>query len=185
MIKTSSQWRQREADSCYRPICWENPAIDNAEKGGPGPGEYFEHIAGAEYPHGWMQSDFDDRSWGPAPTYGLANGQFEECLSSSYQLARIRPVVVKKLGQGNYLVDFGSTVFAGIELSPPKARGAVELRLGEELLPDNHVRYLLRTGNCYQELWTFGDQEGALFHFGLRMFRYAEVAGWTLSLIHI
>lgn len=177
-IHSSQDWRQREANTIYRPICWERPGLDQSAKGGASPGEYPEHIDGIAYPQGWKEVGFDDSRWSRARGFGLAVDACEICHTAPYQLTRCEPVGVTKLGPGNYLVNFGRPVFGGIELSGPAGGGAIELRLAEELQPNGHARFQLRTENCFQELWTFVPDSEPLSHFGTRMFRYAEVVGW-------
>lgn len=178
-VRSSISWRQREANSFYRPVCWECPAIDNSAKGGPGPGEYQEHLDGLVYPQGWRNPGFADSSWSSASSYGPVEEEYEVCETPPYQTALISPRHVRKLGEGNYLVDFGRSVFGGIELAGPSGGGTIELRLAEEVLDTGHARYLLRTENCYQERWTFSEGSEPLSHFGTRTFRYAEIDGWT------
>ena len=54
----------------------------------------------------------------------------------------------------------------------------MEIRLGEELLTPEQVRYQLRACTCYQEMWNFAPGLQKLTHFGLRIFRYAELVGY-------
>ncbi len=65
------------------------------------------------------------------------------------------------MGDGNYLIDFGRAVFGGIELASPAGGGSVELRLAEELQPNGHARFQLRTENCFREIWRFAPDSGA------------------------
>ena len=177
-VVSDGRWRRREGNSVYRTVCWETPGIDQFAKGGPSPGEYPEHIDGWAYPQGWKDPGFDDGDWASAESRGLVTGAVERPGVSPYRLTPCRPVMVRSLGEGNHLVDFGRAVFGGIELSAPAGGGAVEVRLAEELQPNGHARYQLRTENCFQEIWTFPPDSEPLHHLGARMFRYAEVVGW-------
>jgi len=177
-IRTGSHWKQRDANNVYRPVCWETPAIDQFFKGSPGPGEYQEHLDGTIYPQGWRNAGFDDSQWSPAIANGAVTEECEICRTPPYQLSPLQPQRVEKLGEGNYLIDYGRAVFGGIELACPAGGGVIELRLAEELQPNGHARYQTRSENCYQELWKFTDGSEPLSHMGARMFRYAEVVGW-------
>ena len=53
-----------------------------------------------------------------------------------------------------------------------------EIRLAEEMLDEDRVRFQMRTLNCYQEMWRYKEKGQRLEHFGLRIFRYAEVCGF-------
>ncbi|MCC6423076.1 MAG: family 78 glycoside hydrolase catalytic domain [Phycisphaerales bacterium] len=180
-IRTGRHWKQLDANAVYRPVCWEQQSIDQFFKGDPGPGEYREHLDGRAYPQGWRRSGFDDSAWKPAICYGVADHTCETCSTPPYELTRLSPQRIQKLDEGNFLIDFGRALFGGIELACPTGEGSggvVELRLAEELQPNGHARFQLRTGNCYQELWTFTSGSEPLSHMGLRMFRYAEILGW-------
>jgi len=178
-VRTDENWKQRDANNVYRPVCWERQAIDQFFKGSPGPGEYHEHLDGTVYPQGWRDAGFDDSQWSSPAVSGKVLEDCEICRTPPYRLTRLRPQRVEKLGDGNYLVDFGRPVFGGIELASPQGGGAIELRLAEELQPNGHARYQTRSENCYQEIWKFTDGSEALSHMGARMFRFAEVLGWS------
>ncbi len=177
-IRTGPHWKQREANTVYRPVCWECQAIAQFYKGDPGPGEYHEHLDGTVWPQRWRQPGFDDSQWDFAACAGLVVEECELCRTPPYRLTPCRPQRIQRLGEGNHLIDFGHALFGGIELCCPPGGGVIELRLAEELQPNGHARYQLRTGNCYQERWKYAAGSEPLSHLGLRMFRYAEVLGW-------
>ncbi|MDD2630585.1 MAG: family 78 glycoside hydrolase catalytic domain, partial [Limnochordia bacterium] len=81
-----------------------------------------------------------------------------------------------KKGDNHYFVDFGKAVIGGLQLTVEGVAGQnVEIRLGEELTAPHTVMYQLRTGNMYQETWTLKDGPQTIEHWGMRVFRYAEV----------
>lgn len=178
-VRSGDHWRQLDANGVYRPVCWEQPAIDQFFKGDPGPGEYREHLDGRAYPQGWRQPGFDDSSWQAPADFGPVDQPCERCPTPPCEPTRLSPGRIVKLADGNFLADFGRALFGGIELACPPGGGAIELRLAEELQPNGHARFQLRTGNCYQERWTFTPNSEPLSHLGLRMFRYAQVLGWN------
>jgi len=176
-IISDATWQQLNANDIYCPVCWEHQNVSNFYKGSPGPGEWEEHIDGTRFPHEWLNTNFDASGWRNAVSAGLFDEEFEISNIPNYQLRTVKPVTVKKISDG-YLIDFGKEIFAGIELDAPAAGGEIELRLGEELLMKNgRVRYQMRTGNCYNEIWKFAHHSSPLAHFGLRAFRYVEVIG--------
>ncbi len=177
-IVSDGSWRRLDANPVYRTVCWEMPAIEQFAKGGPSPGEYPEHLDGLHYPQGWREPGFDDSGWKPALTYGRPMDGYEIPDGPSYVLTKCQPVEIRQLGEGNFLVDFGRPVFGGIELACPAGGGLVELRLAEELQPNGHARFQLRTENCFQEIWRFAPDSEPMHHMGTRMFRYAEILGW-------
>ena len=177
---SNDQWKQLDDDTVFN-----NYAINissNYLPGKNGPGDYHEHIDGTKYPSGWLTPEYDDSNWISAKTYGKCNEKFELCNEPNYELKTIFPEKIKKLDNGHFFVDFGRELIAGIELDSPKTPGEVEIRLGEELTPDNRVKYKMRTGNCYQNSWTFSENNDYLANFSLQAFRYAEIIGWEGNL---
>ncbi len=178
IITSGEDFRILEANNIYSPVCWEHPAIDQFFKGCPGPGEYPEHIDGEKYPFGWQWPGYDDSAWQSAKSLGPADGPFEIAENQNYELADVFPCLIKKTNENHFIVDFGHEVVAGIELDCPPGGGSVEIRLGENLQDETHVRFQMQTGNCYQEIWKFPVDGGTLAHFGIRAFRYAEIIGY-------
>jgi alpha-L-rhamnosidase len=178
LIASGEDFRILDANNIYSPVCWEHPGIDQFFKGCPGPGEYPEHIDGEKYPFGWQQPGYDDSAWQVAKSFGPASEPFEIAENQNYELAEVFPRLIKKTDKNRFLIDFGREAVAGIELDCRPGGGSVEIRLGEDLLDENHVRFQMRTDNCYQEIWKFPAGGGALAHFGMRAFRYAEVIGY-------
>jgi hypothetical protein len=177
-IQTDAAWKQYDANGVYRTVCWEVPGVDQFAKGGQSPGEYPEHLDGLLYPQGWREVGFDDSGWQDADLHGKITESHECCVTPPYVMTKCLPKEVTKLGEGNYLIDFGRPVFGSVELAGPAGGGMVELRLAEELQPNGHARFQLRTENCFQEIWRFAPDSEPLQHMGARMFRYAEVLGW-------
>jgi alpha-L-rhamnosidase len=176
-VLTDSSWHTYNGNEVFKPVCWECQSLYSFVNGNPGPGEWPEHLDGRNFPHGWLDSNFDDSNWNPAKTFGNITQQYEIAQETNYELQCIAPQTIKKLANGEFLIDFGRELVGGIEmmLPPGTEERTIELRLGEELLETGRVRFQLRTGNRYQEKWTFSGKGETLAHFGVRAFRYAEV----------
>jgi alpha-L-rhamnosidase len=182
-IVSDAGFRMLDANEIYRNICWERPAISQYCKGDPGPGEYFEHIDGTKFPHGWLKPDFDDSGWKNAKPHGTVKEDFEYADPQNYELRLHAPQSIRKVSEGNYIIDFGREVVGSLRLAGPDKDAYVEIRLGEEMLEEDTVRFEMRTRNCYQELWHFPALEGVtLENFGIRAFRYAQVLDYTGTL---
>ncbi len=134
-----------------------------------------EFINGPEYPFGWKESGFDDDKWSRAvekePIRNLnASSQHNE------QQFSIEPVRVIEKGDGRYFIDFGRSLIGGFRLHVDGDAGReVDIRLGQELLRPQTVRYEKRTGNTFQEVWTLTDGPQTLTNWGYRSFRYTEL----------
>lgn len=179
---TGPDWKVLLANDIFSPVCWKKPAL-SFPKGSPGPGEQPEHINGERFPYGWLSPDFDDSAWEQAVCFADDKAySLEPAQIPQYQETRIAPVSIERLDDGRIVVDFGRAIFGSLELACRRA-ALVEVRLGEELLPYGGVRFQMRTGNCYQEGWSFPEGGARLFQFGLRSFRYAELVGYPGKLI--
>lgn len=178
-LYSNESWKTLNMDRCYSPVCWARQNIEQFFKGCAGPGEWAEHIDGTKYPFGWNETGFDDRTWEQAEVYGPVTEQLDRRQALNYVISRINPAKLEKIGNQHWLIDFGQEYIGGIELTGPIEGGSIELRLGEELMPDGRVRYQMRTDNCYQEIWRFPAGGRSLSHFGLRSFRYLELIGYA------
>lgn len=182
-LGSDSSWKKINGNEIIRPVCWERQNIDNYFKGGPGPGELSEHINGKLFPFGWEKISFNDQKWFSAETYGAADEDFELASAQNYCTELILPEEIKKTENKSFFIDFGREVVGSIRLNSKAENDDVEVRLGEELLSPGKVKFQLRTGNCYQEIWNFDKNKDAeLEQFGIRAFRYAELHNWRKSL---
>ncbi len=173
---SSSGFRTLNANEIYSPVCWEKPGINSYFKGDVGPGEIFEHINGDYLPEGWTLNDFDDEKWDiPNP---VGSDELVEQAEFNYSIQCQKPLSIRKLETGHFLVDFGTEAIGSIELTAAGV-SLVELRLGEELHNPDTVRFQLRANVCYQELWRFAHAGQTLTHFGVRVFRYAEILNYA------
>ena len=77
---------------------------------------------------------------------------------------------------GSVLIDLGQEIVGGLRLTltSPDVH-AVRLLFGEELDEEGNVRYHMRTGNLYREVWTLRRGEQTLENFGMKAFRYVQI----------
>ena len=174
-IFADSQWKCMNANDYYRPVCYEYPNITGYYKGDIGPGEYFEHLDGAKLSDNWQNVSFDDSSWANADII-TADIEIEDA-PYNYIISYHKPVSKWKTSDGRWICDFGQEMIGSISLVGDKADFA-EIRLGEEMLDKDRVRFQLRANTCYQEMWYFKEKGQKLENFGLRIFRYAEICGF-------
>ncbi|MBE6372911.1 MAG: hypothetical protein E7055_12675 [Lentisphaerae bacterium] len=170
-------WKTFRADDFYSPVCWKQPNVFGYFKGDIGPGEFFENLDGTRYPDRWQEPAFDDSAWTEPVSRELDRPVTES--EYNYQEQYFAPRTIRQTGSGSWIVDFGEERIGSLSLRGPAAGGEVEVRLGEELFTPDQVRFQTRAGVCYQELWTFRDGRQELSHFGVRMFRYAELKGYS------
>lgn len=173
-IFPDGQWKILNVNDLYRPVCYEFPNVSGYYKGDVGPGEYFEHLDGTKLPDGWQTLSFDDSSWENA-TLIEADIEIEEA-PYNYVISYHRPVSKRRTADGRWICDFGQEMIGSVSLTGEK-NAFVEVRLGEEMLDADRVRFQLRANTCYQEIWHFSEKGQKLENFGLRIFRYAEICG--------
>ena len=123
-----------------------------------GTGYYYapaEYINAHEYPFGFSEPGFDSRSWsGVVVKEKIDESELTGQPSQNLTEVRIFPEKVVDKGDGAYFIDFGHSVTGGIriDIDSPTER-ELEIRLGEELVDSETVRYKMRTGNTYRETW--------------------------------
>ncbi|MFJ3673312.1 family 78 glycoside hydrolase catalytic domain [Streptomyces sp. NPDC090106] len=126
-------------------------------------------------PVGWTAPGFDDSDWyTPAARETITD--LVPAPVEAVRLHDVTPVAVTEVADGRWLVDLGREVVGGLALEVTGIAGdTIEVRLGEELNDDGTVRYALRTGNTYREVWTLRDGAQRFEHWGYRGFRWAEL----------
>jgi alpha-L-rhamnosidase len=136
-----------------------------------------ENIDARAYPLGFDQPGFAETDW-LAASVKAAIGGLLGTPAPPVEQRLLAPAAIVQVAAGRYFLDFGRTVVGGLQLKLSGAGGeTVEIRLGEELSAANTVRYQLRTGNTYRDVWTLRAGAQTLQHWGYRVFRYAEVIG--------
>ncbi|MFT6991142.1 MAG: alpha-L-rhamnosidase [Paraglaciecola sp.] len=166
VIVTDESWKTLSGDD-WRPF---NGFINNVYYQAP-----KEYIDAREEPIGWQDIGFDDSDWKNAKTQ-LAITSLEPAWVDSMQVTYLKPESIRFINEGHWVLDFGKEIVGGIRIDVEGFAGqTIELRLGEELNDDLSVRYRLRSGPTYQEVWTLRDGQQRLEHWGYRAFRWVEV----------
>jgi alpha-L-rhamnosidase len=127
------------------------------------------------FPFGWSSSGFDDKHWTQASAEEpIGNLIASATLNTERYL--IEPEKIIKKGKGHYFIDFGKSHVGGFHLNVDGIEGQeVEIRFGEELAAPEEVRFNMRTGNIYHEVWTLKEGTQTIENWGYRVFRYTEV----------
>lgn len=169
-------WKFYNANMYDAHFCYRQQNICGYFKGDIGPGEFFEHLDGTYYPDNWQNADFDDSAW-EEPV--IVSGDFNT-VPASYNLVTtfVHPQKLYKTAENAWIADFGEESIASFILTGPENGGEIEVRLAEELIDREHVRFQLRCTVCYQENWLFAPGRQQLGNFGVREFRYAEIRNY-------
>lgn len=141
--------------------------------------QFREDIDGRLLDQGWRQAGFDDSQWAQPAVRALEDTGYTFVEQSTPPLAvyRVSPFTTRQISPGWYQFDFGKEITGQVALRVPGPAGhRIEVRCGEELNPDNTVRYQMRCNCTYQDFWTLaGKAQEEVEFFDYKAFRYVEV----------
>jgi len=139
---------------------------------------------------GWDRPGFDDGAWTPAIVVDAPKGKLTAQAMHPIRLDRtLRPVSVRELSPGRFLVDAGQNLTGNAELALSAPAGTtVTLRYGEALAADGSLdqedmaRFIIKrdpSQDTQTERYTFKGQGMERWHsrFTYHGFRYVEVTG--------
>lgn len=110
-------------------------------------------------------------------TVYYTNGAKETVVNSSRDIAQWK-CMNGNAAYGLYFIDLGKEIIGGIAVKIPehvKNASKLTLHYGEELNKDGSVRYQMRTGNVYEEIWNVKGNTEKWESFGIKAFRYIEI----------
>ncbi|MBD0378554.1 family 78 glycoside hydrolase catalytic domain [Paenibacillus sedimenti] len=141
--------------------------------------QVLEHIDSRLRFPGWKESDYDDSGWKPAALKQIHGYTLVEQPTPTLEVRNVEPSDVRKLGQGHYLIDFGTEITGQFTMRAYGASGdCIEIRCGEELSDDGeHVRYEMRCNCRYREIWTLSGRVEEPDFYDYKAFRFVEVIG--------
>ncbi|AFH60330.1 family 78 glycoside hydrolase catalytic domain [Paenibacillus caseinilyticus] len=142
--------------------------------------QVLEHVDSRLRYAGWKEVNFDDSGWRPVAVKNNHGYMLVEQPTPTLQVEIIRPSHVQRLGGGHFLIDFGTEITGQFTLRAQGAAGdRIEIRCGEEMMDDGkHVRYDMRCGCLFQEIWTLsGRAEEEPEFYDYKAFRYVELQG--------
>lgn len=139
------------------------------------PAEYFD----ARYESvGWKQPGYRGDDFSAAVPATQLTGLIAAGTTNVTQVPR-RPASVVQTSPGTWLVDVGKELTGAVRLTvdaPADLAGhTVDLQMGEERNPDGTVRYQLRCGISYHDVWTLRAGEQTIEHWGYRSFRWLQI----------
>jgi alpha-L-rhamnosidase len=126
----------------------------------------------------WKDFSYDDESWGNAYVYICDDHKLVLQSTPSLDVYEIKPLVVYKLNEGHYLIDFGYEITGQFKAEAfGEAGQSVDIMCGEELEEgsEGRVRYLMRCNCNYKDRWILSGSKDILEHYDYKAFRYVEV----------
>ena len=141
---------------------------------------HAENIDGQQYPYGW-DSPACKGEFAPAADKGNLLDKHMVLKPYPAPIVKQEPMAAQRYEtqeDGSVFVDLGKEIIGGITLTADLAQDCdVTLRFGEEIAPDGHVKYAMRTTNVYEERWHLVAGNHSLSEIGMKTFRYVEIIG--------
>lgn len=126
-----------------------------------------------------MDYKYDDSGWENAVVVNKLDSQkMYSYQTENMQKFYISLETVTYMGNDHYFVDLGKEIVGGIKIeigNSSKKETQLTFRYGEEIEEDGSVKYQMRTGNVYEEIWTLSSGKNELENLGIKTFRYIDV----------
>ena len=122
--------------------------------------QYLENIDARLQIHGWKTLDFDDHTWNFMAVKDKDDHRLVQQITPVLEVYPVEPVAITAFGPGHFLLDYGKEQAGCLRLQGKGEQGEqVRVLCGEELQDDGHVRFDMRSGCRYEEIWTLSGQE--------------------------
>jgi|GEM_PF-512684 Alpha-L-rhamnosidase N-terminal domain./Bacterial alpha-L-rhamnosidase. len=165
-IVTNTSWKSMNADPVYNM----GPPYYTYYQMGP------ENINMNTMPAGWNNTGYSDASWQSAVAKTAYVSSLHAQPQRSLEVTEQPPVKTVNKGNGDYFIDFGQEIMAGIKITCTGRSGdRVIVRLGEEISSTNTVKWQARTAINYNDSFTVAAGKQTMENFGYRAFRYGEI----------
>lgn len=143
-----------------------------------------ENIVAKNYPFGFDSTKFDDSKW-TKPTVADSIKNLTGYPASNLEEINVNPMKVTEISKGTFVIDFGSTVVGGLNLTLDNGNNSdnsLNIKMGEVLQDDGHVKWQTAAWINHNDTWKLKTGKQSLKHFGYRVFRYAELTGLPNSI---
>ena len=145
--------------------------------------QFLENLDAGKLERGWKTLDFCDAHWKNAAVKEQDDHRLLRQDTATLEVYPIVPELVKEYSDGSFLLDCKTEVVGGVRLQGQGIAGEkVRILAGEELLPDGHVRFRMRSNCDYEEEWTLSGREDVLENYDYKVFRYLEVGSQYRSI---
>lgn len=139
--------------------------------------QFLEDFDSRIWEEDWNLPTFDDSGWQSMVRAEWADYHMEKQPVGMLEVYTEKPEKTEKKGNV-WFVDVGHEVTGSLVI---KARGTVGKKVvitcGEEKGEDGSVRYDMRCGCCYREIWTLDEGVCTLEPYDYKGFCYAEIKG--------
>lgn len=139
--------------------------------------QFTENFDSRLWDENWNQPEFDDRLWKAMEPALWADYCLEPQPVAMPEIYDKHPAICRKGKKHRWFIDAGQEITGGLIIKAAADAGKkVWIRCGEELSEDGSVRFDMRCGCRYEEVWTLADGECLLEPYDYKGFRYAEIA---------
>lgn len=139
---------------------------------------FLENFDNRLYPRGWDQVAYqktDDFKWETMQTAKWADYELYEMPVEQLVHKEVTPATIEKRSDGSIFIDAGKEIVGFVNLKAKGKRGSqVHVYCGEEL-QDGDVRFDMRCGCRYEEVWTLDDGECSFDPYDYKAFRYVKL----------
>jgi len=136
--------------------------------------QFLENFDSRLWDKAWNQRECSSDGWSPMEKACWADYRLVPQPTKELLVYKKRAAVVKQTEENKWFIDAGEEVTGGLYLRAEGTAGKkIRLLFGEELTEDGMVRYEMRCGCKYEEIWTLADGECELEPFDYKGFRYA------------
>ena len=138
--------------------------------------QYMEDIESRLIPQGWKHQNFDDTNWDYAVINELDDHLLFRQITPNLTVYDTVPSKIIQLSKTRVFVDIGKEVAGQIKFKAlGKSGEKIEIKLGEELLAENSVRYEMRCNCEYRQYWTLSGVWDDVEFYDYLAFRYFEI----------
>lgn len=147
--------------------------------------ELAQNVDTTKFPYGWQDASALSGTTGwatPALVAMPAGWTLTPALAGSAVRTAVAPSSVTRNADGSWTVAFAKEVIGDVRLTATAStRTAVRVHLGEELSGGKAVSSM-RTGNHYDETWTFRGTDVTFSGFSLKGFWYVTISNYPGTL---
>ncbi len=137
--------------------------------------QFLENFDSRCWEEDWTDPEYDDSAWKEMVRMRHADYQMVPEPARQLVVYELQPQTIRK-ESSVWMLDLGREVTGGLRLRARGRSGSrVTIRMGEELAEDGSVRWQMRCGCRYEEVWTLRDGECSYESYDYKGFRYVQL----------
>ncbi len=138
--------------------------------------QFLENFDGRKWEENWTEPEFDDSHWRHMVQAEWADYRMFRQPTEMLQIYETSPAMMMQRKSGKWFADMGAEVTGSLILSAEGKEGdRVVVRCGEECLSNGNVRFEMRCGCRYDEVWTLKEGKNTWEQYDYKGFRFVEI----------